>query len=346
MIPVFDGHNDSLLRHLESPERDFFARHEDGHIDYPRARDGGFAGGFFAMFPPTRPGGDPFAGRRETNGGHATPPSPPVDELYAVHAANRMLAVLYALTADGRMRLVTTAVELERSIDEGVLAAIAHFEGAEAIDPELAALDVYYRAGLRSLGIVWSRANVFGHGVPFAFPGSPDTGPGLTAAGKQLVQRCNELGIMVDLSHITERGFWDVAETSRAPLVATHSNAHAVCPHPRNLTDEQLQAIRQSDGMVGLNFAAGFLDPEGSHDTDLGLDVMVRHVDHLVDKLGIDRVGFGSDFDGARIPEAIHDVAGVQRLVDALRAHGYDDEALRKLAHGNWLRVLGKTWKA
>lgn len=347
MIPVFDGHNDTLLMHLEHPDRDFFARQEDGHIDYVRAREGGFAGGFFAMFPPTRAGSEPFSERRERKGGgYTTPPAPPVDELYAAHAADRMLGILYRLASDGRVRMVTTAAELRQSLEEGALAAVAHFEGAEAIDADLAALEVYYRAGLRSLGMVWSRANAFGYGVPFAFPSSPDTGPGLTALGRRLVQRCNELGIMIDLSHITERGFWDVAELSRAPLVATHSNAHAVCASPRNLTDEQLDAVRQSDGMVGLNFAVGFLDPEGGHDADLPLDVMVRHIDHLVDKLGIDRVGFGSDFDGARIPAAIQDVAGVQRLVEALGRHGYDDAALRKLAHENWIRVLDKTWKA
>ncbi len=346
MIPVFDGHNDTLLMHLEHSERDFFERQSDGHIDYPRAREGGFAGGFFAMFPPTLPGSDPFQGRRKTADGRTvTPPAPPVDELHAVHAENRMFSILYRLTAGGRMRLVTAADDLQRSIEEGVLAAIAHFEGAEAIDPELAALDIYYRAGLRSLGIVWSRANAFGHGVPFAFPGSPDSGPGLTSLGRRLVERCNELGIMIDLSHITARGFWDVAELSQAPLVATHSNAHAICPSPRNLTDDQLDAIRWSDGMVGLNFAVGFLDPDGGHDTDVGLDVMVRHIDHLVDKVGITRVGLGSDFDGARIPARIGDVAGVQRLLDALADHGYDDDALLKIAYQNWVRVLRHTWK-
>ncbi len=128
--------------------------------------------------------------------------------------------------------------------------------------------------------------------------------------------------------------------------MATHSNAHAVCASPRNLTDAQLEAIRASDGMVGLNFAVGFLDPAGSHDADLPLDVMVRHIDHLVDKVGITRVGFGSDFDGARIPSAIGDVAGVQRLLEALSEHGYGDDALHDLAHRNWVRVLRKTWKA
>ena len=112
----------------------------------------------------------------------------------------------------------------------GNLAAVLHIEGAEAIDPELEALEVFYAAGLRSLGPVWSRPNVFGHGVPFRFPSSPDTGPGLTDAGKELVRACNRLRIMLDLTHLNEAGFWDVAALTDAPLVATHSNVHALCP--------------------------------------------------------------------------------------------------------------------
>src|SRR5919202_1128991 len=124
---------------------------------------------------------------------------------------------------------------------------------------ELDALEVFYQAGLRSLGPVWSRPTAFGHGVPFAFPRSPDTGAGLTDAGKELVRACNRLGIMIDLSHLNEQGFWDVAGLSDAPLVATHSNAHALCPSTRNLTDEQLGAIAGSGGLVGVNFAVSFL---------------------------------------------------------------------------------------
>ncbi|MEY8840506.1 dipeptidase, partial [Cribrihabitans sp. XS_ASV171] len=119
----------------------------------------------------------------------------------------------------------------------GRMAAIFHIEGAEAIDPDLHMLDVFHAAGLRSLGPVWSRPTLYGHGVPFRFPSGPDTGAGLTDLGLRLVRRCNELGIMLDLSHLNEAGFWDVARQSSAPLVASHSNAHAICPHSRNLTD-------------------------------------------------------------------------------------------------------------
>ena len=181
--------------------------------------------------------------------------------------------------------------------------------------------------------------------MPFGFPSSPDTGPGLTGAGKELVRACNRLGIMLDLSHLNEQGFWEVVSLSDAPLVATHSNAHSLCPTTRNLTDKQLDAIKESKGIVGLNFAVTDLRKDGWNEADTALDVMVRHIDYLVEHLGIDCVGLGTDFDGATIPQEIGDVAGLPKLINVLRESGYDDVALRKLAYENWVRVLGKTWK-
>ena len=131
---------------------------------------------------------------------------------------------------------------------------------------------------------------------------------------------------MLDLSHLNEAGFWDVAKLSDAPLVATHSNVHALTPTPRNLTDKQLDAIKESDGMVGLNYAVAFLREDGKNDADTPTQRMVEHIDYLVERIGIDRVGLGSDFDGATIPKEIGDVAGLPNLVEALRAAGYDDD--------------------
>jgi membrane dipeptidase len=225
------------------------------------------------------------------------------------------------------------------------LAAILHFEGAENLGPDLGALEGLYTAGLRSLGIVWSRPNAYGQGVPFRFPSSPDTGSGMTEAGKELVRQCNRLGILIDLSHLNERGFWDVAGFTEAPLVATHSNAHALCPASRNLTDRQLDAIRDSDRMVGVNFAVGFLREDGGESEATPLETVVRHVDYLVERVGIERVGFGSDFDGAKVPEGIVDASGLPNLLAALRAAGYDKASMKKLAHENWVRVLRATWQ-
>ena len=155
---------------------------------------------------------------------------------------------------------------------------------------------------------------------------------------------CNRLGVLLDLSHLNERGFWDVASITATPLVATHSNAHALCPTSRNLTDRQLDAIRDSDGMVGVNFAVAFLREDGAEEEDTPIEDVVRHVDYLVERVGVERVGFGSDFDGAKVPLGIRDASGLPNLLAALRERGYDDAALKKLAHENWVRVLRETW--
>jgi membrane dipeptidase len=246
--------------------------------------------------------------------------------------------------SDGKFRVVRTAAELQRCLDEEVMPAVLHFEGADAIDTDLDTLHVLYRAGLRSLGLVWGRPNAFAEGVAVHFRRSPDTGPGLTQAGRELVRACNDLRIMIDVSHLNERGFWDVAALTDAPLVASHSNAYALCPSTRNLTDPQLDAIAASDGMIGLNFAVNFLREDAARDARTPLEVMVRQIDYLVERVGIDRVGFGSDFDGVLISQEIGDVSGLPRLMSALRNRGYDEGALRKLAHENWVRVLRKTW--
>lgn len=351
-LPILIGHNDTLLS-LYLPERGegrtFFTRSDKGHIDLPRARDGGMGGGFFAIFVPPDPLTQP-ASRAEpvkTATGYEMPLASAIDQAYAQRTTMTMMSTLFRLEAesDGQVKVVRTVDELTACLRDGVLAAIIHFEGAEAVDPGLDALEVFYQAGLRSLGIVWSRPNAFAHGVPFKFPHSPDTGPGLTDAGRELVRSCNRLGIMLDLSHINEQGFWDVAALSDAPLVATHSNAHALCPTTRNLTDRQLDAIKESEGIVGLNFAVTDLREDGWNDANTSLDVMVRHIDYLVEHLGIECVGLGTDFDGATIPQEIGDVTGMPKLVAALREGGYDDAALRKLAYENWIRVLSKTWK-
>lgn len=349
-IPVYDGHNDTVLN-LRATGRSFFDRGVQGHIDLPRAREGGLAGGFFAVFvpdpatpPATGTARDPGAMSERVAAGTLPPPVPLADaQPYAMTELARLLRL--EAESGGTVRVVRTATELRRCLAEGVFAVQLHLEGAEAIDPGMDALEVFYAAGLRSIGIVWSRPNAFAHGVPFGSP-SPDTGPGLTDAGKDLVRACNRLRIMLDLSHLNEQGFWDVAAISDAPLVATHSNAHALCPSSRNLTDRQLDAIRESSGMVGVNFHVGFLRPDGQRDPDTSLEIVADHVDYLVERLGPDKVGFGSDFDGATMPAPLGDAAGLPRLLATLQARGYDDATLTLLAHENWLRVLEQTWGA
>jgi membrane dipeptidase len=180
--------------------------------------------------------------------------------------------------------------------------------------------------------------------VPFRCPSSPDIGPGLTDLGKALIAACNRLRILVDLSHLNERGFWDVAAISNAPLVATHSNAHALSPHSRNLTDRQLAAIGESSGLVGVNFAVSFLRPDGRQNKDTPVALIVDHIEHMLKHVGEDGVGIGSDFDGAAIPAEIGSAAGLQNLVQAMRQRGFGEPLIEKLCFRNWLRVLGRTW--
>jgi membrane dipeptidase len=274
---------------------------------------------------------------------------PQMETSYAQAHALGSLGKLIRLEAEanGEVTIVRTAAELRDAIERGVFAIELHMEGAEPIDEGLDALEVYYQAGLRSLGIVWSRSNIFAHGVPFAFPSSPDTGPGLTEAGKALVRTCNRLGIVIDLSHLNEKGFWDVADRTEDPLVATHSGVHAITASARNLTDKQLDAIRDSVGIVGVNFHVGFLHPEGNNDAEAtSLTAIADHLEYMVGRMGIDHVALGSDFDGAVMPHDLKDAAGLPKLVAELRTRGYDDEALRKIAYENWLRIFTKIWGA
>jgi len=350
---IFDGHNDTILS-LAQTGRSFFERSEIGHIDLPRAREGGLGGGFFAVYirDPSLPEAavtDPAKAEviLRTYGDEKNWPEPMSLE-YAQSAALGYLGRLLALErgSGGSVRIVRTAAELQQCLDDGIFAVLLHFEGAEPFDPDGHALEVFYAAGLRSVGLTHARRNRFAQGVPFKFPHSPDTGPGLTDEGKQFVRQLNRRRVVVDLSHITEQGFWDVAAITDAPLVATHSNAHALTPSPRNLTDRQLDAIRQSRGVAGLNFHVGFLRADGGRDRDTPVGRIVEHIDYMVERMGIDCVAFGSDFDGAIMPAGIGDAAGLPRLMEALAARGYSDADLRKLAHGNWLRVLRETWGA
>jgi len=359
-LKIFDGHNDVISKLLDAERasiangerqavRDFFTRSDDGHIDLPRAREGGFAGGLFSIYVAADPQAAPPAGPVLGKVDDVSIKFPrPLELGYAQRTSLAQLGFLFRLQREGNgdLRVARSIDELNATLTDGALAAVIHFEGAEAIDPRLDALEVFYAAGMRSLGPVWSRPNDFGEGVPYLFPHSPDTGPGLTDAGKALVRACNSLGIVVDVSHINETGFWDVARLTSAPLVATHSNAHALTPSPRNLTDRQLDAIKESDGIVGVNFYVGFLRADGHADTDAPIARIVEHFQYLIDRMGVEHVGFGADMDGARIPVEIGDVAGLPRVITALRAAGYDEPSLKKLGNENWLRVLGATWKS
>jgi membrane dipeptidase len=350
-VPILDGHNDVLLRLYRRGGTDvaraFLEGEGKGQLDLPMAQQGGFVGGLFAIFVPSSDGVNGSDGdgppRKRSSNKHS---APTVGVMPAQQAVSGMVSLLLRIEREskGRVRICRNVDDIQRCLKDGALAPVLHIEGAEAIDANFEFLDVLYAAGLRSLGPVWSRSNAFGHGVPFRCPSSPDTGPGLTDLGKELIGACNRLGILIDLSHLDERGFWDVAGISDAPLVATHSNAHALSPHSRNLTDKQLEAIRETDGMVGVNFATSFLRQDGRQDVDTPMELVFDHVEYILKRVGDDGVGFGSDFDGARIPAGIGNASKLQSLVEIMWTRGYGKQLIEKLCYKNWLRVLGNTW--
>jgi membrane dipeptidase len=342
MTAVFDGHNDSLTR---DDHAGLAAGREDGHLDLPRMRAGGMRGGIFAVFT-SSPNFEWTQAERD-DGVREILPADPVAHAVAAASAACAAGRLAALERTGQVRIARSVADLDAVHADAELppAAVLHLEGAEAIDPELEALDHWYSAGLRSLGPVWSRSNDFGHGVPFLFPGGPDTGPGLTEAGYALVRRCAELGILVDLSHLNERGFWDVARAEPGPLVASHSGVHALAPTSRNLTDAQIDGIGASDGLIGIIFGCGFVRADLVDDADTPLAVIARHAAYVAERIGVRHVGLGSDFDGTLIPAELGDVAGLPRLVDALRGAGFSEIEVEDIAWNNWRRVLGAWWR-
>lgn len=343
MFDVFDGHNDVLLRLWMKGKKDSKSGHSlsmcyrdgfDAHIDHHKAKSGGLKGGFFAMFVP-----------QQNSSGDAILGTNPVAQDDAAAVTDAMFTIMEDLARDcpDDVAICTSHDEITAAMRKGAMAVLPHIEGAEAIKTDLSNLDDYYARGLRSIGPLWSRPNAFGVGVPLGFPGSPDQGDGLTAEGRELVRAANKMGILIDLSHLNEKGFWDVAGLSDAPLVATHSNVYGLSASARNLTEKQLGAIKESSGMVGLNFATGFLREDGKKTGDTALELMIRHLDVLVAALGEDGVALGSDFDGAVIPNDIGDASGLPKLTNAMEAAGYGQALIEKICSQNWLKMIKKT---
>jgi len=345
-VPVFDGHNDTVMK-LEVAERigkggqDFVRGAPDLDIDLERARAGGFAGGLWAMYTPSRVGrlGDAYD-RADPANFAAVDRQAALDFTLALFARLRRLARAHPT----EIALCADVEGIERAMATRRIAIVPHIEGAECIDGNLDALEVLAAAGLRSLGLVWSRPNLFGHGAPMMRQPELDPGAGLTDAGRALVRGCEALGVAVDCAHLTEAGFWDVAAVSERPLIVSHSNALALSPNARNLTDRQLDAVAERGGLVGLNFHVAFLREDCALDRDTPISQMLRHLDHLLGRLGEGGVALGSDFDGCELPREIGDVRGLTRLVAAMRQAGYGEALIARICHRNWLDVLGRVW--
>lgn len=340
-LPIFDGHNDSLLRVWRAGEDGVGAFLQGGcygHLDLPRALEGGMRGGLFAVFVP-RPPGEPALPEQSRAEKELAPALP---HEWALQVAREQTAILKRLEADsgGRVKLALGTADVRDAAESGALACLLHFEGAEPLSEDLTNLEEWYETGLRSVGLVWARPNAFAVGVPLRFPSSPDTGPGLTAAGKELVRQCRSLGIVVDVSHLNYRGFLDVAREYGGPVVATHSDAHALCPAARNLTDEQLRMIRDSGGLAGVSLNVADMNDDGGESTALTIETVARHVEHFAQVAGLAHAAIGSDFDGCSVPDAIGDARGLGRIAEALSDRGWTRGEIKRVCWDNWMRVL------
>ena len=309
---IFDGHCDTLLEIL-SGKRKFDERSKKGHIDLPRLREGGVTAQVFAIY---------------------------LEDQYlpagAVKQTLRLLDVLYReLDAHpGEFTLATSAADIVAAKRVGKVAAVIGLEGAEALEGDLGALRMFYRLGVRLLTVAWSRRNQAADGV-----GEARTGGGLTSFGLQMVEECNKLGILLDISHLAPAGVRDVLEASSQPIIASHSNAYALCAHPRNLNDEQLLAVAKKGGVVCVVFVPSFITTDRK---EASLEKLLDHVDYIVRVAGIDHVGLGSDFDGFSPPPPVglEDVTHLPGITAGLVQRGYPETDVRKVLGENFMRVF------
>ncbi|RJS90284.1 membrane dipeptidase [Candidatus Bathyarchaeota archaeon] len=326
---VVDFHCDVVLATLPDSafligggvKRTLAERSTEGHVDIPRLLEGGVDCQVFSHF---------------------------VEPIYNPIATRRMLQVMgYSLSEieknSDKLEVVTKAEEIYRNHGKKI-SVIIGFEGGEAIDQDLRLLRMFYRLGLRRLTLCWNNRNAIADGVRWQ-----RSKGGLTEFGASVVEECNKLGILVDVSHLTDPGFWDVLEVSKDPVIASHSNCRALCPSMRNLTDEMIKALAEKGGVIGVNYAQFFLI--GREELKKGkvatVETVVDHIDHIVDVTGnIDHVGLGSDFDGVpRVAEGLEDVSKLPNLTKSLVARGYSDQEIEKILGGNFLRVVKTVWK-
>lgn len=225
----------------------------------------------------------------------------------------------------GDLHLVLSSEDVDYSLDSGKTACLLMIEGGEVLQGSLAVLRILHRLGVRCMTLTWNYKNDIACG---ALHSGRDTG--LSDFGADVVSEMNDLGIIIDVSHLSDKSFWEVCELSHVPVAATHSNSRALCSHKRNLTDEQIRFIIKSRGIIGLNFFPDFLGGDG------GITEILRHIEHILSLGGEDSLGFGSDFDGvSRLGSGIHGVQSFPDVVLALRRASYSDRIIEKICFKN-----------
>jgi membrane dipeptidase len=310
---LFDAHCDTLL--AVKAGRKLGVRGTEGHIDIPRLTEGGVTAQIFAIFvqEELRPVA-PYRGLQL------------LDAFYQVLTEN-----------PGKLVHATRASDIEDAKTKGVPAAVLGFEGCEALAGDLGLLRMFYRLGVRNVGLTWNWRNQAADGV-----GEKRTGGGLTNFGVDLVKEMNRLGIMIDVAHLSPQGIKDVLEISEAPIIDSHCASTALCDHQRNLTDEQLEAVAKNGGVACLTYVPPFLTPDQN---EVPLSRVLEHMDHMVKVAGEDHVGLGSDFDG--VPPDNHvigleDSSKMPALTAAMVKRGYSETTIKKILGGNLMRVFRK----
>lgn len=320
---VVDTHCDTLLRVVgrgnmfgrKQEQYHLRDRHQEGHIDLPRLQEGGVDVQFFAAY--IEPIYKPDRSLKRT--------LQLFDGFFTELEANQ-----------DKMVLAKTAADIEEAKAAGKVAAVLAIEGGEALEGDLGVLRILHRLGVRAIGLTWNERNDIADGV-----GDCRSGGGLSEFGARLIAEMNRLGILVDVSHLSDPGFFDVIALSKQPIIASHSNARAVCDHRRNLTDEQIKLLAENGGVMGMNFCAPFVKADGQPT----LDDLIAHIDHIVQLVGPEHVGLGSDFDGiTSAPKELTDASKMPLITEALLKRGYSEEHIRLILGGNYMRIFRQVW--
>jgi len=231
-----------------------------------------------------------------------------------------------------KFSVCTSSRDIEKALSENKIAGILSIEGGEALNGDLSALRMFYKLGVRSLCLTWNHRNEIADGQE-----EDITGGGLSHFGRSVIAEMNSLGMLIDVSHISERGFWDVIELTTSPIIASHSNARAICNHKRNLTDDQINALAKNKGVMGINFYPPFLTKSKS----AALTDIINHIEHIAGLTGCDYIGFGADFDGIETtPKDVCGVEDVEKVLNTLAALNYSDSDIKKIAGENFLRII------
>ncbi len=310
---VVDAHCDTLTAMLHQ-KRNFGERANCGHLDLKRLKDGGINVQVFAAF---------------------------ISPEFKEQGARRSLELIDLYHREMEINKeeiihIQKKIDLESALTKGKVAALLAVEGGEALQGSISVLRMLYRLGVRVLTLTWNGDNEIGAGV-----GNEGSESGLTPFGAKVVEEMNMLGMLVDISHLADKGFWDVIRVSKHPVIASHSNCRALAGHRRNLTDDQIKALSIKGGVMGINFVPDFLGGEKP-----SLDEVLDHIDHAINLGGAGCVGLGSDFDGTEcLPEGIDDCTSYPCITQGLVERGYSDLIIKQVLGDNFLRVIGQVLK-